>query len=385
MKSLHKLLITQFLTALADNAILMATVFIITEQALGNVYVAIVQACFFIAYALLAPYAGILSEKIPKSNTLWMGNALKLLGASLLFMGVNPAVSYAIVGIGACIYGPGKYAILREITKDEQELYKANGLVEGSTIIAILLGTVLGGFLSAKSLMLAMIVIMACYVLSFIFALILPKGEVSDVKFSRAWRDFGRDVATLVKIKEARTTMIGTSSFWMTSSVLRLAMIAWIPIALGIGTDTASLYMGVSAIGIMVGAFLSPKIIKLEKVQKVVYLGVGMSLAISVVGWLPYAVPIALILFIAGFCGGAYMIPLNTILQEKGTVVGNGKTIAIQNFFENILMFSGTLLYSGALKAGVEIPNIMIGFGVFFLIVSLFVGTQFKSIKSIKS
>jgi MFS transporter, LPLT family, lysophospholipid transporter len=382
MKSLHKLLITQFLSALADNAILMATIYIITQQELGNVYVGIVQACFFVSYALLAPYAGVLSEKVPKSNILWMGNALKVFGASLLFMGVNPAVAYAIVGIGACIYGPGKYAILREITKDEQELYKANGLVEGSTIIAILLGTVLGGFLTAKSMTLAIIVIMSCYVLSFIFAWILPKGEVSNVKFSRAWRDFGKDIATLVKIKEARNSMMGTSSFWMTSSVLRLAMVAWIPIALGVGSDTASLYMGVSAIGIMIGALSSPKIIRLDKVQKIVYLGVGMSLAISIVGWFPYSIPIAIILFVAGFCGGAYMIPLNTILQEKGTVVGNGKTIAIQNFFENVLMFTGTLIYAGALKMEVEIPLIMIGFGVFFAIISIFVSHKFKSIQS---
>lgn len=382
MKSLHKLLITQFLSALSDNAILMATIFIITQQDLGNVYVGIVQACFFVAYALLAPYAGVLSEKVPKSNILWMGNALKVGGASLLFMGVNPALAYAIVGIGACIYGPGKYAILREITKDEQELYKANGLVEGSTIIAILLGTVLGGFLSAKSLTLAMIVIMSCYVLSFIFAWILPRGEVSDVTFNRAWRDFGRDIKTLINIKEARTSMVGTSTFWMTSSVLRLAMVAWIPIALGIGSDTASLYMGVSAIGIMFGALCSPKLIKLDKIQKVVYLGVGMSLAISIVGWLPYSLPIAIILFIAGFCGGAFMIPLNTVLQEKGTVVGNGKTIAIQNFFENILMFTGTLIYAGALNLGIEIPLIMVGFGIIFMLVSLIVGSKFKSIQS---
>ncbi|MFF2531208.1 MFS transporter [Brevibacillus sp. NPDC058079] len=164
---INRLLATQFLSALADNMILMATIYVITEKALGNVYVGIVQACFFVAYILLAPYSGVLSERLPKSNILWIGNVFKLIGALMLFIGINPAVSYAMVGVGACIYGPGKYAILRELTKNEQELYKANGSVEGSTIVSILLGTVIGGFLATWSFFLAMIVIMVCYGLSF--------------------------------------------------------------------------------------------------------------------------------------------------------------------------------------------------------------------------
>lgn len=381
MKAIHKLLITQFLSALADNAILMATIHIILENHLGNVYVGIVQACFFVAYALLAPYAGVLSEKVPKSNVLWMGNLFKLGGAMLLFSGVNPALSYAIVGVGACIYGPGKYAILREITKTEQELYKANGMVEGSTIIAILLGTVLGGMLSAKSIVLAMTVILSCYLLSFFFAWILPKGSVSNVQFSHAWRDFGKDICKLSKIKETRISLIGTSSFWMTSSVLRLAMIAWIPVVLNIGEDKASLYMGVSALGIMIGAILSPKLISLSKLEKLLFVGLGMGITISVIGMLSSSLLIGATLFVAGFCGGAYLIPLNTILQEKGAPVGNGKVIAIQNFFENTMMVTGTLLYSGALKIGIEIPFIMVGFGVLFCLVVLVIGRGFKPVR----
>jgi LPLT family lysophospholipid transporter-like MFS transporter len=384
MKPLHKLLVTQFLSALADNAILMATIFIIMEQGLGNVYVGIVQASFFVAFALLAPYSGILSEKIPKSNVLWLGNSIKFGGAILLFAGLNPAVAYAIVGIGACIYGPGKYAILREITQDEQELYKANGMVEGSTIIAILLGTVLGGLLSAKSIPLAMAVILGAYILSFVFAWLLPRGSVSDVRFTRAWRDFARDIATLLKIKEAKTSIIGTSSFWMTSSVLRLAMIAWIPVVLHIGEDKASLYMGVSAVGIMTGAFLSTKIIPLFKMNRLLYVGLSMGILIALIGLMSSSITIAFLLFLSGFFGGTYLIPLNTVLQEKGEIVGNGKTIAIQNFFENVMMMTGTLLYAGALNIGIEIPSILLGFGLVFAGLALIVARGYRPVKTVK-
>lgn len=358
--------------------ILMATIYVITQNALGNVYVGIVQASFFVAYVLLAPYAGVLSEKLPKSNTLWLGNILKFGGALLLLGGIDPAVSYALIGIGACVYGPSKYAILRELTTTEQQLYKANGLIEGSTIVAVLIGTVLGGVLVANSFTLAMTVILICYVLSFLFAWILPKGATSEVSFRNTWRNFYKDISTLWKIKEARTSMIGTSNFWMTSTVLRLAVLAWIPVALSVTDEKASYYMGISAIGIMLGAIMSPRLIPLDKLKRLLFIGGGMALAIIIVGWTPHWIVTAVILFIAGFFGGSFMIPLNTTLQEKGKHVGSGKTIAIQNFFENILMLSGTLLYTGALKLNVDMPIVLTVFGVMFLTISIFVSRSFS-------
>lgn len=379
IKPLNRLLITQFLSALADNMILMATIHVITAKAHGNVYLGIVQAAFFIAYILLAPYAGVLSEKVPKASVLWIGNILKLVGALLLLVGLDPALSYAIVGIGACLYSPGKYGILKELTKNENELYRANGLVEGSTIVAILLGTVLGGFLSTHSYQLAMSVILAFYALSFLFAWILPKGSVSNVSFASAWKCFRQDISMLWSIPQAKSSLIGTSSFWMISAVLRLAMIAWIPIALHLsGEDKASLFMGVSAIGIMIGSITSPKIIPLAKLKRLVFLGTGMAVAIAFVGFLPQMIVTGAILFVAGFLGGVYMIPLNTILQERGQPVGTGKTIAIQNFFENILMLTGTLIYTGALKIGVQIPLILVFFAIIFVGVVFYVRSAFQ-------
>ncbi|MBP1309156.1 LPLT family lysophospholipid transporter-like MFS transporter [Paenibacillus sp. 1182] len=378
VSSIHRLLMTQFLSALADNMILMATIFVITERALGNVYVGIVQASFFVAYILLAPYAGVLSERIPKANILWLGNMIKLVGAVLLLCGLNPALSYAMIGVGACIYGPGKYAILRELTDNPQSLYKANGLVEGSTIVSILLGTVLGGFLTTVSFHLSVAVIIGCYLLSFFFAWILPRGGTTNVSYDRAWRDFGIDINVLIRNPQAKSSLMGSSSFWMMSSVLRLAMLAWIPIALNLqGTDKASIFMGISAIGIMFGAILSPKVIPLAKLSRLTYVGAGMAVAVCGVCFVPNMYVTAIILFLAGFLGGSYVIPLNTILQNEGDSVGSGKVIAIQNFCENVFMLTGTLLYTGALKIGMGIPFILVFFSMVFLLVALYVRRSF--------
>jgi LPLT family lysophospholipid transporter-like MFS transporter len=369
LKNMHKLLLSQFLSALADNAILMATLNIITSKALGAAYMGIVQASFFVAYIILAPYASVLSERIPKSNVLMWGNAFKLIGVVMLALYLDPALAYAVVGIGACIYSPGKYGILRELTKSSDELYKANGLVEGSTIVAILIGTVLGGFLSTYSITLLLIVIALSYVVSWLLAIWLPKGTVSEVSFKGAWKIFFVDIKSLWVIPEVKISLLGTSSFWMSSAVLRLGMLAWIPIALHlVGEDKASLFMGVSAVGIMFGAIASPKLIPLTKQRIAFAFGIAMALVIMLVGFIPQMYVTGALLFFAGFLGGTYVIPLNTTLQEKGKHVGSGKVIAIQNFFENFAMVAGTLVYTQLVHMSIGIPYILLGMGAVLVI-----------------
>lgn len=51
------------------------------------------------------------------------------------------------MGVGAAAYSPAKYGILGELTTGDK-LVKANGLMEASTIAAILLGSVAGGVLA---------------------------------------------------------------------------------------------------------------------------------------------------------------------------------------------------------------------------------------------
>lgn len=382
-KAVIQLLITQFLSALADNAILFATLYVIKEKFSGNdadVYTGIVQGSFFVAYILLAPYASVLSEKVPKSNVLWIGNVLKVVGALFLLFGIDPALSYAMVGVGACVYGPGKYSILKELTNNEKDLYKANGWVEGSTIFAILGGTVLGETLTNIDFHLSMYVILGIYALSFVMAWILPKGAVlNNMQFRKAWRTFGKDVHSLLSMKEARSTLIGTGSFWMVSAVIRIAMLAWIPVALHMGDKgNVSLYMAMTAIGIVIGSLVSPYMIPLHKITRISLLGMGMAVSVSLIGWFPNAIFICITLFASGFLGGAYIIPLNTILQEKGSAIGTGKTIAIQNFVQNAMMVIGMLLYTGGLKIGMTIPLILVGFGVLFFVLSLVVRLLFS-------
>lgn len=102
------------------------------------------------------------------------GNILKFVGAFLICVGSDPFLGYALVGIGAAVYSPAKYGILGELT-DGERLVKANGLMEASTILAILLGSVIGGFLSDWSIVFALGVCAMMYALAVLVNFGIPK------------------------------------------------------------------------------------------------------------------------------------------------------------------------------------------------------------------
>ena len=64
-----------------------------------------------------------------------------------MLLGMQPLYAYAIVGVGAAAYSPAKYGILTELLPPK-ELVMANGWMEGSTVFAIILGSIIGGALA---------------------------------------------------------------------------------------------------------------------------------------------------------------------------------------------------------------------------------------------
>jgi LPLT family lysophospholipid transporter-like MFS transporter len=81
--------------------------------------------------------------------TIAMANIIKALGAGLLLLHIEPLLAYALVGTGAALYSPAKYGILPELA-EHHLLVKANSWIEGSTILAILLGMIVGAQGSAR-------------------------------------------------------------------------------------------------------------------------------------------------------------------------------------------------------------------------------------------
>ncbi|MDH4617444.1 lysophospholipid transporter LplT [Brevibacillus sp. AY1] len=355
LQPLQALYFTQFLSAFADNMILFVIANLLRENGFSPAMLALVSISFFLPYIFLAPLVGPFADKHPKSLVLVIGNLIKALGVLLLFVIDQSSIlllmlCYFTVGVGAVVYSPAKYGILPELTKNEDELFHANARIEAYTIIAILTGIGGGGAIASMTHpFLSSGICLALYLLSLFMTFFIPRmhGNAA-IRYGTEARRFFLDFQALMKRPDTNFALVGTGAFWMSSAVLRVAVLAWIPAALAIDPQhfSVSLILATTSIGIIAGAFLAPKLIPLHQFTRSIIYGFGMFLVIVLFPWIHVTFFAICLLLLVGFMGGVFIIPMNTILQEEGKkMVGSGKTIAIQNFIENFLMAVGSGIY----------------------------------------
>ena len=367
---LKALYLAQFLSAFVDNMILFIAQAIIVRDAYPSYYLALVQGTFLFSYIILSPWVGRFADKQAKAHVLITGNLVKAAGVLLLAANCDPALGYAVVGIGAVIYSPAKYGILPFLTRDDDSLLRANSSLESYTILAILSGAVAGGYLSDISVGLSLTVAVLLYGTSILVNTFIPKDPGNpSVSYRRAIRSFRSDAAKLFANPQGHYSLVGTGSFWMASAVLRLIIFAWLPLTLGINSGTkVSLIIAVTGVGIAVGAFITPWLITLRTYRRTMWFGLAMAACIAAFLFIKTLFLTVAFLLLAGCFGGIYIVPMNACLQQVGQAgIGAGKTIAIQNFVENTFMFLGVAAYMLAGKAGVDI-NISLGGAAFCLL-----------------
>ncbi len=364
-------LLAQFFSALADNAILIAAIAIVKSQGLPNL-VPLLQESFVVPFILLAPFVGQIADGFPKGRVMLVANLVKLSGALAMVYGTNPLTAYAIIGIGAAMYSPAKYGILAQMF-GPAKLVRANGMMEGSTIVAILLGVILGGWLADHSLHAAFVGVVSAYSIAAIANLFIPAlpAEKAGPSF-HPWlllKKFKTSLATLFGNADARFSLLGTSVFWGSGTTLRLMLFAWVPAALLItDNQTPANLMGAVSIGIVLGAVGAGLWISLAHVNRALIGGLllgAVILALALVHdlTLAYALMVAI-----GICGGSFVVPLNALLQERGhESIGAGNALAVQNFAENIAMLVFVGGYSMAAEAGVSVTLTIVGFGLVLL------------------
>lgn len=367
---LRALFLAQFLSAFVDNMILFIALGIIQRDGYPGYYLPLVQSTFLFSYIVLSPWVGRFADKKAKSQVLMVGNVIKMLGILLLLAKCDPALSYGVVGVGAVIYSPAKYGILPFLARGEDALLRANSNLESYTIVAILTGSVAGGYLSDISIPLSLLACILLYGISIGVNTLIPKDPGNrGIQYSNAIKEFALDTATLFHHKQSHYSLIGTGSFWMASAVLRMIIFAWVPLTLGIHSRMdISVIIAVTGIGIAIGAFITPYLITVRGYHRTAWYGLGMGTCIIAFLFIK-TLPIAVIfLLLVGCMGGIFIVPMNACLQSVGhQTVGAGKTIAIQNFIENSFMFLGVGAYTLALKLGVSIHSSLAATGIVLL------------------
>lgn len=372
-KGMMAVIAAQFLSAFGDNALLFATLALLKAEFYPDWSQPILQMVFVGAYIIFAPFVGQVADSFPKGRVMMFANGLKLLGAASICFGFNPFIGYTLVGIGAVAYSPAKYGILGELTTGDK-LVKANGLMESSTIAAILLGSVAGGVLADWHVLAALGVCAVVYGGAVVANLFIPKLPVA--RPGQSWRvkpmtgSFFNACRVLWRNGETRFSLMGTSMFWGAGVTLRFLLVLWVPVALGITDNATPTYLNAMvAIGIVVGAGAAAKLVTLETVARCMPAGILIGVVVLIFSLQHALLPAYALLILIGILGGFFVVPLNALLQERGKqTVGAGNAIAVQNLGENLAMLLMLGLYSLAVKVGVPVVGIGVGFGGLFAI-----------------
>ncbi|CAI09831.1 lysophospholipid transporter LplT [Aromatoleum aromaticum] len=375
----------QFFSALADNALLIVAIALLREMAAPEQFEPLLKLFFTVSYVALAAFVGAFADSMPKWRVMLISNTIKIGGCLMLFLGAHPLLAYAVIGLGAAAYSPAKYGILTEYLP-HRLLVVANGWIEGLTVGAIILGTVLGGLLIRPdtsvwlaSLDLPLVdgtiggtiaVISLFYVAGGIFNFYIPDTGVDHKPLKNnpiyLIHDFNHCLKLLWRDKLGQISLAVTTLFWGAGATLQFIVIKWAEHNLGFNLSQASMLQGVVAIGVALGAVMAAKMISLRRSVHVIPLGIAMGLVVMVMVGVTHATLAMLLMVLVGALAGFFVVPMNALLQHRGHILmGAGHSIAVQNFNENLSILVMTGLYALLIMSGLSIHIVIVMFGLF--------------------
>jgi LPLT family lysophospholipid transporter-like MFS transporter len=393
-RGFYTIMSAQFFSSLADNALFVAAIELLRGGGAPEWQRAALVPMFALFYVVLAPLVGAFADAVPKGKVMFYANGIKVVGCLMMLFGGHPLISYAVVGLGAAAYSPAKYGILTELLPTSQ-LVKANGWIEGLTILSIILGVLLGGQLvgpriapillgihlpgislgidTAAGAAIACMVVL--YAIAALFNLRIPlthaemqplSGNVTELV-----RDFSQCNARLWDDKLGQITLATTTLFWGVSKNLQYVVLAWAAVALNYSTTRASSLVGVVAIGTAAGAVLASMSMRLDRAVRVIGLGILMGVLVAAMNMIHSATIAAPFLVALGAIGGYMVVPMNALLQHRGhNLMGSGRSIAVQNFNEQAAILGLGAFYTGMTRVGMSVFGSITIFGLFTAIMS---------------
>ncbi len=387
-RGFYTIMAAQFFSSLADNALLIAAIALLTVMKSPDWMTPLLKLFFVLSYVLLAAFVGAFADSLPKGRVMFVTNLIKIFGCGMMFFNVHPLIAYAVVGFGAAAYSPAKYGILTELLPAEK-LVAANGWIEGLTVSSIILGTVIGGALINPSIAAellafdfpffnfgidtpaetALCIIAVFYLLAALFNLKIPDTGAHYPHQQRnpikLIGDFAHCFTTLWKDRLGQISLAVTTLFWGAGATLQFIVLKWAGKSLGMPLDKAAILQGVVAVGVAIGAVAAARFVPLKKSLSVMPLGVIMGFVVVIMTmvhsvWLAYP-----LLILVGALSGYFVVPMNALLQHRGHVLMSaGHSIAVQNFNENLSVLTMLLLYALMVKLDLDINIVIVMFGL---------------------
>jgi len=293
------LLWVQFLGAFNDNLFKNALVMLITfrlaespEQA--GILITMAAGFFILPLFLFSAFAGQLADKFDKT---FLIRKIKLAEVLIMILGALALNAQSVMallgvlflmGVQSAFFGPIKYSILPE-QLSEMHLLEGNGWFSASTFVAILLGTILGGWgsLTESGQQLMAWALLSVAVLGVIASRFVPSSQSTDPKITLQWNFITNTIQEMrlrKRFPEAFFAVLAISWFWFLGATYLSQMPIMVSNVLGGDDQVVLLFLSGFSIGIAIGAWLAhrfqPRVKALLDVLWLGWLLIGMSVMI---------------------------------------------------------------------------------------------------------
>jgi acyl-[acyl-carrier-protein]-phospholipid O-acyltransferase / long-chain-fatty-acid--[acyl-carrier-protein] ligase len=385
---LWPLALSQSCGALNDNLVKNAMVVLALFQldAGGAGLSALAGALFIAPYILLSATAGKLADRYRKPRVIlackWAEVLLMVAAAAAFLTESVPALLTVLAGLGvqAALFGPVKYGLLPEHLAGD-ELVAGNGVIEATTFLSIVCGTIAGG-----ALILLHHGTAAVGAVGFLLSLLglwaasrIPPAPAADPSlritpnlFAETWRVLRHAAA----IRTIWFCILGLSWFWTMGATLMTEFPVIARDTLHSDGTVLTLLLSLFAIGVGVGSLQCARLLKGEVSARLVPFA---ALGISVFCW-DFAAASASAgeiatarvalstlagwrmitdLFLLAACGGVFSVPLYAIIQDAAAAFERSRMIAANNIMNALFMVGGAGAAAAMAAAGLDAPVVL--------------------------
>lgn len=399
-KTFSSLLITQFLGAFNDNLCRMIIIFTALSQAekLGQsstTLIPLIGGVFIIPYLFFSGYAGYLADKYSKTTVLIRTKFLEIISMGLMLFTLISGNVYLMIAVlfimstQSTFFSPAKYGILPELFS-EGALARANGLINMTTFVSIILGTALGGYMffifqDAPYKMGVVLLIIA--IIGFISALLINKVPPSGSKVEFKINPYGEIFEGIKILKRNKTLFLSCLSvayFWFIGSLVQLDIPIIATELMMLKADKASLLIAALAVGVGLGSLMAGRLSVTTIEIGIVPIGAMGVTAFLITSGLVSGAPLAsdsfnsmaIHLSLLGFFGGLYVVPLIALVQERSPVKEKGRVLATLNVLSTIAMLLSVLsIYVLGTILKVSTADILLIFGGVTVFVTIYILT----------
>ena len=396
------LFITQTLGAFNDNAFKNALVMLVTYQTAiragmeSRMIITAAAGVFILPFFLFSAFAGQLADKYEKAmlirriklfEIVLMGLAI----AGFVFENIYWLMSVLfLLGAQSALFGPLKYGILPQHLQ-KNELVGGNALIEASTFIAILLGTIISGLLvlTEYGIILISSLIMALACAGYMASRFIPQTAAVDSALKVNLNLVSETVSIIrhaARQKNVFLSILGISWFWFVGAIYLAQFPTYVRDVFLADEQVVTLFLAVFSLGIGTGSLLCARLLKGEVSAKYVPLGaLGMTffgidlyfasgsggaagqLALAnAAEFLSHAGHWRVIfdLFGVAVCGGIFIVPLYTLIQTLSEPLHLSRTIAGNNVLNAFFMVAAAVLCMVLLNLNWGIPQIYLGVAI---------------------